>query len=78
MPSYIFVKSKSTRRGYNLCIRVYKIVRGVPKYLGERDVNTASYKGDKPVASLIIAEKEGYKTDGYHILRQDVVVNEVY
>lgn len=65
-------------RGYNRCIRVYKIVRGIPKYLGEKHVNTASYKGDRPVAELIIAEKEGYKTDGYYIQRKDVIVNEVW
>ena len=77
MPSYIFVKKPASVRGYTYSIVVYKIVNNKPEFLGSKDVNAASFKGDTPTAHNIIAEKENFKTDGYFIKRKDVFVREV-
>ena len=77
MKTYIFTQSGSDKRGYNTSIQVYRVVNNVPKWIGDGDYNTASWKGSVASAHGIIAAEEGYKTDGYYIGRKDVQVIQV-
>ena len=58
---------------------VYRVKNNQPLFVGYDDeINTASYKGDKAIASWIIAKKLGYKMkDGYDLKRNDIRLFEV-
>lgn len=58
---------------------VYRVKNNQPLFVGYDDeINTASYKGDKAIASWIIANKLGYKMkDGYDLKRNDIRLFEV-
>ncbi|HDY88604.1 MAG TPA: hypothetical protein ENH82_10920 [bacterium] len=73
--TYIYLtENSSIARGKNRNICVYRIKKNKPVYLGDRDVNTASYEGDRAregcrIASEIISEIDHIKMDqsGYFI-----------
>ncbi len=66
--TYIYTLGKSDKRGYNLCLMVYRMKRNVPIFIGEADVNTAAYKGNNAtVCSLISREEKIPMIDGYRI-----------
>ena len=78
MPSYIYIKSGSDKRGMNVNIRVYRIVRNIPIAIGDRDCTTAAWAGAGGTARAIIAKAEGYKTDNHgFFVRKDIKVVEV-
>jgi len=68
--TYIYTLGKSDKRGYDLCLMVYRMKRNSPHFIGELDVNTASYKGaNATVCNLIskidnIPMSDGYKISG--------------
>ena len=73
------VESFNDKRGYNKKVTVYvnKKAGIAPLIIGYIDINTASYKGDRPVAMELIAELYNYKFDGYNLIRKDITVFEV-
>lgn len=75
---YKVIKS-SNKRGYNREVLVYRIKNNKPDFIGYDDeINTASYKGDKAIASWIIANKLGFKMkNGYDLKRKDIRLFEV-
>jgi len=77
MRTYIFIEDESEKRGYNVSIRVYRIVNNKPVWIGSDVFQTAAWRGAKGSANNIIAAEEGYKSDGYNILRKDVQVIQV-
>ena len=77
MKTYIFVQDTSGKRGYDVNIRVYRMVNNIPKSIGNADYQTRGWKGARGEVATIIAKAEGFKTDGYQILRKDVQIFEV-
>ncbi len=77
METYIFTKSSNfTTRGYNLRIIVYRMINNAPIYVGEEQVNTASYYGDEPTAYQIISAKVGYRMkDRYSLVKKVKLYN---
>lgn len=69
----------SNKRGYNREVQVYRIKNNKPLFVGYDDkINTASYKGDRAIASLIISHNLGFKMkNGYDLLRQDIQLFEI-
>ena len=75
---YFKVTDSSKKRGCNRTISAYAIGNDFkPEYIGERHINTASYRGDKPTAVNILSELYGYKTDGYKLLEDGVKLYEI-
>jgi hypothetical protein len=75
---YFKVIDSSKKRGYNKTISVYAIGDDFkPEYIGEKHINTASYRGDKPTAVNILSELYGYKTDGYMLLEDGINLYEI-
>ena len=80
MKTFIFkVVQSSNIRGYNRTVEVYQVKNNEPIYVGYNDqINTASYRGDKAVASKIISDKLGYKMkNSYDLLRKDIRLLEI-
>ncbi len=80
MKTYIYkVISKSDKRGYNRTIEVYRIKNNVPLFIGYDDlINTASYKGDRPIANHIISKEDKHKMkNGYDLESKHIQVFEV-
>ena len=77
MKTYIFVRDGSDKRGYNVNIRVYRMMNNVPKLIGDSDWNTASWPGEHAAAVRIISDVDGHKTDGYRFVKKDIQVIQV-
>ncbi len=82
MKTYIFrIEKSSSARGYNRTIYVYRVKNNQPIFVGYNEkINTASYKGDRAIASQIISDNEGLKMDngGYNLLSKNVQIIEIY
>lgn len=76
MKHYIFtVENASRKRGYNRTIRVWRMERNVPMWVGDDDeISTSSYKGDYAMACKIISNRDGYRLtkDGYFLQSKNV------
>ena len=77
MKTYIYVRDGSDKRGYNVNIRVYRMVNNVPKLIGNSDWHTASWPGERGAAVRIISDADGYKSDGYNFVRKDIQIIQV-
>ncbi len=80
MKTYIFkVSHESSQRGFNREISVYRIKNNQPVFVGYDDrINTASYKGDRAIANLIISKEDGHKMlNGYDLKSKDIQVFEI-
>ena len=58
MRTYIYKETDSPKRGYNVRIAVYHMVRNRPHYVGCSDHNTASWKGAHGEAVTLIHERD--------------------
>ena len=75
MRTYIFtVEDHSTARGYNQTIRVYRMKRNVPHFVGYNDkINTASTYGEYAVARQIVRDAGLEKMkDSYHFASDNI------
>ncbi len=81
MKTFIFkVQQSSTIRGYNRTIYVYRMKNNRPILVGyDEEINTASYMGDRAIASQIISDSEGMKMDqtGYDLQSKNVQLFEI-
>ena len=77
---HYMVIDSNNKRGYNRKIKVYMLSNKDfrPFCIGSADVNTASYKGDRPTACSIVSAIFGYKNDGYKILDERVNLHEIF
>lgn len=77
---YYKVINENKKRGYDKVIKVYMLSNRdfSPLCIGHSDINSASFKGDKPVANNIIFNIFGYKNNGYDILENNVNVYEIF
>ena len=75
MKTYIYkVTYSNHKRGYNRLVEVYRVKNNVPSYIGDHDINTASYKGDRACASNVIADVDGHIIkDGYHLDSKNIL-----
>lgn len=83
MKTYFFkTQDSSVKRGYNRTIYVYHIVNNKPIFLGyDEEISTASYKGDRAIASKIIHEQTGAKwlkgREGYELASKNIQLFEI-
>ena len=81
MKHYIFtVEHASLKRGYNRTIRVWRMERNVPMWVGDDDeVSTAAYAGDYAVACKIISIVDKYRLTkgGYGLQNKNVKLHEI-
>jgi len=79
MKTYIYKATNSNpKRGYNRYVTVYRVKNNVPSWIGDVDINTASYKGDRACASKVIADVDGHSIKGGYILdSKDIQLFEV-
>ncbi len=81
MKTFIFkVQQSSGARGYNRTVYVYRMKNNQPIFVGyDEEINTASYKGDRAIASKIISDNEGMKMDqgGYNLQSKNVQLFEI-
>ncbi len=75
--TYIYTREKSSKRGYNLCLMVYRMKRNVPTFIGDVDINTGSYKGDRASVYKVISESENIPMDGAYYITGDVEIHQV-
>ena len=62
MANYFYTThSKSSKRGCNRNVTVWQNVDNKPQLVGDKDVNSNSYKGDLTTAKLIISEEDEHK-----------------
>ena len=59
MRTYIYTATPSNKRGYDICITVYRVKRNQPHFVGYSDHQTASWKGAHGQAVTIIHDDEG-------------------
>ena len=78
MKTFIYVLlNKSTKRGYNRTITVYRVKNNTPEFVGTDDrIITGCYKGDYATACHIIADATGAKmaASGYALESKNVRV----
>ena len=82
MKRYVFIEvDHLSARGYNKAIEVYLLKRyAFPEFVGGNyKIQSASWKGDRTVASEIISERHGHKLDqdGYNLLSQNIEIREL-
>ncbi len=81
MKTFIFkVQQSSAIRGYNRTVYVYRMKNNQPIFVGyDEEINTASYMGDRAIASQIISDSEGMKMDqtGYNLQSKNVQLFEI-
>lgn len=66
MIRYFYMRADSlSDRGYNIAIEVYRLnPKGYPTFVGGNyRIQSASWRGEKPEARLILAEECGHKLD---------------
>lgn len=74
MKTYIYLEGDSRERSRDVAIAVWRIKNNKPKYIGSAHRQKGAWKGAQATAEQVIAEKEGYAFDGYHVVRKDVKV----
>ena len=75
---YYKVLNESDVRGHNITIEVYMLEKDLsPLFIGSYSANTASYKGNKPLANQIAVSYFNYKFDGYLINNKKVKMYEI-
>ena len=81
MKTYIFTQEhNSTKRGYNRTVKVWRVKNNQPIFVGYDDeINTASYKGDRAIASEIVSINDGHKMDkrGYNLESKNIKLIEI-
>lgn len=83
MKTFIFkTQNSSDKRGYNRTVYVYRIKNNQPIFIGyDEEINTASYKGDRGIASKIIHDNTGAKwikgREGYELASKQIQIFEV-
>lgn len=77
MKTYIYMRDRSDERGFNVNIRVYRIINNVPIFVGNADWNTASWPGERGAVVRIISKADGYKSDGYTFVRKDIQIIQI-
>lgn len=80
MKTYIYkAEDMSCKRGYNRTVSVYRVKNNVPQYIGYDDeISTASYKGDKAIASILISKIDGHKMkNGYDLASKNIQIFEL-
>lgn len=78
MRTYIYKQTKSSTRGYNVAIEVFRVKNNVPEYIGFGEYNTASWKGSRASACNIIHDVDGLKmADDYKLASKNVQVFEI-
>ncbi len=75
--TYIYTREKSNKRGYNLCLMVYRMKHNVPTFIGDVDVNTGSYTGDRSAVYKLISEAESIPMDGAYYITGDIAIHQV-
>ena len=78
---YYMVIDSNNKRGYNKKIKAYMVSNKDyrPVCIGHADVNTASYRGDKPTAVMVICKIfDNYKNDNYFIKDSRVEIHEIF
>ncbi len=66
--TYIYTREKSNKRGCNLYLMVYRMKRNVPIFIGDVEVHTGAYKGDRAAVYQVISDEENIPMlDSYYI-----------
>ena len=75
MESYIYkIEHRSSARGYNRTIEVFRIKHNQPVFIGyDNKISTASYCGDYAVACSIIADNTKHKMNGSYALADETI-----
>jgi len=78
MNTYIFNQTKSEKRGYNVCIELYKVTRNVPVFVTSSHHNKASWKGARGQAGVLLhAIHPRTKFDGYRLTSNSIQLFEL-
>jgi hypothetical protein len=64
MKTYFYTETESDKRGYNVCITVYRVLRNRPVFIGSTDHQTAGWYGARYQAQLIIHEIDHINMEG--------------
>ena len=76
---YFKAEYKTGKRGYDRLISVYKMnKKGRFAFIGERWVNTSSYRGDDAIVCQILHDEKGYRWADtgthYYLKKKDIQI----